>query len=374
MSIEGVISGKWRQKMASKHRHIFLKVILSIVAIILLIVLLYVAYVFISYHRLDDNIALEVQNPIEGSVEKGKKYKLVSWNIGFGAYEEDYSFFMDGGKESWARSKDGLLENLDDIMSELRAYKGDFYIIQEVDKHATRSYHVDETRFVADTFPEMSHVYAENWDSAFLAYPFTQPHGATEAGIMTFSSVGITSGLRRSLPIENSVMKLVDLDRCYSVSRIPGPDGHELVLYNLHLSAYTSDGTIAIDQLKLLLSDMQSEYEKGNWAIGGGDFNKDILGGGSELFGVTGSNYNWAQPIPAEVLEGYDISLVGPYDAENPVPSCRNPDTAYWEGQYQITVDGFIVSDNVEVLTSRVIDTGFQYSDHNPVFMEFVLR
>ena len=49
-------------------------------------------------------------------------------------------------------------------------------------------------------------------------------------------------------------MKLVDLDRCYSVSRVPLENGRELVLYNFHLSAYTSDGTIAEEQLEMLLS------------------------------------------------------------------------------------------------------------------------
>ncbi len=358
----------------AKHKNIILRIILSILAVALIVVLLYFTYVFISYHRLDDRIDLEVSNPIEGSVETGEKYRLVSWNIGFGAYEDDFSFFMDGGTESWAKSPEALEANMQGIATELKDLDGDFYIIQEVDKDATRSYHMDQTVLLSDTFSDYSRVYAENWDSPFLMYPFTQPHGKSVAGIMTFSSQGITSALRRSLPIEDTVMKLVDLDRCYSISRVPGPDGRELVIVNFHLSAYTSDGLIAIEQLKMVLSDMQAEYDKGNWVIAGGDFNKDVLGGGSALFGVTGSDYNWAQPIPAEVFEGYDISLIGPYDAENPVPSCRNADSPYWEGQYQITVDGFLVSRNVEIVSAEVVDTGFAYSDHNPVFLEFILK
>ena len=57
-------------------------------------------------------------------------------------------------------------------------------------------------------------------------------------------------------------MKLVDLDRCYTVSRVPMENGRELILYAVHLSAYTSDGTIAIKQMEMLLDDMQAEYEK----------------------------------------------------------------------------------------------------------------
>ena len=84
--------------------------------------------------------------------------------------------------------------------------------------------------------------------------------------------------MRRSLPIETGIMKLVDLDRCYSVSRVPMENGRELVLYNLHLSAYTSDGTIATEQLQMLCADMLAEYENGNYCVAGGDFNKDLLG------------------------------------------------------------------------------------------------
>ena len=39
---------------------------------------------------------------------------------------------------------------------------------------------------------------------------------------------------------------------------------------------------------------------------------------------------------------------------------------------YRLTVDGFIVSDNV-VATSHNVDAGFSYSDHNPVTLTFEL-
>ena len=39
---------------------------------------------------------------------------------------------------------------------------------------------------------------------------------------------------------------------------------------------------------------------------------------------------------------------------------------------YTTTVDGFIVSSNVEA-TAQNIDTGFAYSDHNPVLLTFRL-
>ena len=38
-----------------------------------------------------------------------------------------------------------------------------------------------------------------------------------------------------------------------------------------------------------------------------------------------------------------------------------------------MTLDGFIVSDNVKVTSYEVLNTGYRYSDHEPVVMKFVL-
>jgi endonuclease/exonuclease/phosphatase family metal-dependent hydrolase len=282
---------------------------------------------------------------------------------------------MDGGTQSWAWSKERLLANLDHISHVLADEQADFLLVQEVDTDSTRSYHVNELDVLNGVLAQgYDQTFARNYDSPFLFYPITQPHGASKAGIATYAAFPIDSALRRSLPIEEGFTKFLDLDRCYSVSRIPVEGGHELVLYNLHLSAYTSDGTIAVEQLELLLGDMQAEYEKGNYCVAGGDFNKDLLGDSSVYFGASDIAYTWAQPIPEGTFDAFDIRLMAPLDESAPVPSCRNADGPYHEGQYVLTVDGFLVSPNVEVTGCNVIDLQFQYSDHNPVYLDFTLK
>ena len=353
-----------------------LKIILIALAAVLLIVVGYFAYVFIAYHRIPDNQALEpVKSELsEEALVSGKEYRILSYNIGFGAYEPDYGFFMDGGTESWAWSKERLDANMKKITAFLKEQSPDLALIQEVDLNSTRSYHRDEREDVKAGLAGYSYTWAQNWDSPFLFYPFTQPHGKSRSSIMTLSKWDIASSLRRQLPLEDSVMKLVDLDRCYSVSRIPMADGKELVLINFHLSAYTSDGTIAQEQMEMVISDMQTEFEKGNYCIAGGDFNKDLSGDAEEFFNTSAGDYTWAQPIPADTFDGRNVSLVFPYDEETKVPSCRNADGPYNPDQFVLTVDGFMVTDNVEVISSDVIDTGFAYSDHNPVEMNFILK
>ena len=146
------------------------RILLIALAALLVIVLGYVAYVFIAYHRIPDHQALDVR-PGESAGETvlaGDELTVLSWNIGFGAYEDDYSFFMDGGSESWAWSRERLNENLSGISAELKSANADLYFLQEVDHDSTRTYHVDEREFLYAAQPGYASVYAGNYDSPFL--------------------------------------------------------------------------------------------------------------------------------------------------------------------------------------------------------------
>lgn len=362
------------------------KLLRPLVCVLLAFVILvggYVAYVFLAYHRVGDQ-SLSVMHcssrdavPMEDAVETGAVYRVSSANAGFGAYSADYSFFMDGGRESRARSRQEVDQNMSGIVAFVKGLSPDFALFQEVDTDGTRSWHIDETAYLSDAMTgcEFDEVFAQNYDSPYLFYPLIQPHGANQSGIVTLSRHPIASAAQRELPVESGFMKLLDLDRCYSVSRIPTASGKELVLYNLHLSAYTSDGAIATEQLELLCADMLAEYEAGNYCVAGGDFNKDLLGNSPEIFGVAaGENDTWAQPIPEGTIPA-GLTLVAPFDETAPTASCRTASEPYSiETTFRLTVDGFLVSDNVEVVDSAVLDAGFLYSDHNPVWMDFKLN
>ena len=351
-----------------------LKVALCVLLALVVLAGGYFAYVMISYHRIGDQ-ELTVRSDTDEKIAAETDYTLVSWNIGFGAYEPDYGFFMDKGTQSWAWSEDRLRANIAGIADTLKEYDADLLLLEEVDTNSTRTYHVNELELLQNALTQYpTSAFAQNYDSPFLFYPITQPHGRSRSGIWTASKFAATSASRVSLPVETGLTKLLDLDRCYSVTRLPVENGKELCLYTFHLSAYTSDGKIATEQLELLLNDMQAEYEKGNYAIAGGDFNKDLPEGGSEqYFGVSTEGHNWAQPIKRELFENRPLTLCAPIDEENPVASCRYADGPIHDGQLRVIVDGFIVSDNVSVAEARVLDDGFAHSDHNPVRLSFRL-
>ncbi len=352
-----------------------LKGVAVMILILLLIVAIYVAYVFIDYHRLDDNLILDVTGtaPEETvDVTAETPYHLTDWNVGFGAYTDQFSFFMDGGIYSRSFSYEETVANMEKIIDYLKSCKSDFYLIQEVDFNSTRSHKVDEVTMINDAFNQKyQSTFCMNYDSPYLFFPVMSPIGSSHSGMITLSDTTITDSLRRSLPIQTNYAKLLDLDRAYSVNRIPCSDGHELVLINLHLSAYTTDDSIIKNQLTLLVSTIEEEYEKGNYVIAGGDFNMDLLGDSGSIFGVSGANFSWAQPIPEGSIPD-SIQLVVPFDETDPVPSARNADSV-WDPltNFQITIDGFLVSDNVKVEKCEVSDLQFAYSDHNPVQLEF---
>ncbi|MCF0141646.1 MAG: endonuclease/exonuclease/phosphatase family protein, partial [Mogibacterium sp.] len=268
------------------------------------------------------------------------------------------------------------IEAMNAMIKETAEIDADFVALQEVDFDSTRSYHVDERQMVFDAFKDRSGTFAINFESPYLFYPILEPHGISNSGLLTMSKFEMQSSLRRSLPIQQDLGRFIDLDRCYDVVKFNTDNGKELVLINLHLSAYTTDPTIADQQLDMLYAQITEEYSKGNYIICSGDFNKDMLGNSAEIFPCTDnkSERNWATPFKEDKLPEH-FKVAKPVDLNNPVASCRDSNIPYEKGvSFLITNDAFIVSDNIEVIKADCIDLAFEWSDHNPVYMQFKLK
>ncbi len=358
-----------KKKLIKKISKIALCVLLSFV----LVVAGYLGYVIFSYNRIADNQTITpAKSGEDGALVIGESYTAVIQNLGFGAYTQDFTFFMDGGTQSWAESDESVKACINKGADKVSEFNPDFILFQEVDFDSTRSYHINQREMLEKRFNTYSSAFAVNYHSAFLAYPFTQPHGASNSGILTLSKYNISSAKRRSLPISESFSKFLDLDRCYSVSRIPVENGKELVLYNVHSSAYGGSDEIRTAQMTMLFNDMKAEYEKGNYTVCGGDFNHDFTGDSTQkLNGGQKVDFGWAQPFPEKLLPE---CLTRCINYESLAPTCRNCDIPYKDGNFTIIVDGFLVSENVEAVKVQNISTEFVYSDHNPVVLEFKLK
>ena len=359
-----------------------LKILLIIVLVLAFIVGGYIAYMLGTYYRIDDHFATEVQNNQASTLELGRDYTAATYNIGFGAYTPDYSFFMDEGvmndgtpttgvhgtavsRESVEACTAGAIQVMLDIAP-------DFALFQEVDTDSTRSYQVNQQAAIESAFASYGSTFAVNYHSSFLAYPWPEMHGIVNAGLLTLSSMHVDSAERRSYPVDEAFpTKFFDLDRCFAVLRLPVENGKELVLINSHMSAFDEGGLIRAQQLEMLNGVLAEEYAKGNYVVAGGDWNHALCG--------SVDLYPSQQQIPAWVSVLEESNLAEGFHAVravnlSSVPTCRGSDIPYEQGvTYTTTVDGFIVSDNVDA-TAENVDAGFTYSDHNPVKLTFSLK
>lgn len=355
--------------------------LLGIFGFIVLVLGGYVAYLSIQYYRIEDHKTLAVTNDKTSNVQLNTNYSISTYNIGFGAYSQDFSFFMDSGvmkdgtavagTGSTAKDKETVLINTQGAIDSVKDGNYDFMFFQEVDTDATRSHKVNQYNLLSETFKDYTTTFASNFHSGFLFYPITDPHGYVNAGIATYSKYKISEAERRSFPIDNGFFaKFFDLDRCFSVQKLP-IEGSEkqLVLINLHLSAYDEGGKIRAKQLEMLNTVLSEEYEKGNYVVAGGDFNHDIANS-LNLFPTEQQVPNWVFQ-----LSDTDLADHFSFSSASNAPTCRSSDMAYTKGvNYSVVLDGFIVSDNVTVVSNSNIDTDFKYSDHNPATMTFKLN
>lgn len=362
---------------------------LSIVMAIVLVVGGYFAFLQLSFSRIEDSRYVKINSNQSNRVVLGNSYSISTFNIGFGAYSQTFSFFMDEGetmdgvktkgKNARAFSEDDVKNNTNGAINLVKgANESDFYFFQEVDTSSTRSYFVDQQKMIQDSFVGYASAFSVNAHSPYMFYPLSEPIGKMNSGIMTLSRYNMDYSIRRSLEISNGMIdKLFDLDRCFMVSKLPisgAPDKY-LVLVNVHFSAY-DDGDIRTKQIATLYDYINYERNtNGNYVIVGGDFNL-LLAGEAGLYNNNMKTPGWCQSLP----EGYkaeNFNAIGfnlNYDLSTTIGTCRDSSVRYVEGiNLEVVIDGFITSDNITVKRTTVIDGEFKNSDHNPVRMEFIL-
>lgn len=355
----------------------------SVLALIILLAVSYVIYVYAEYDRIEDKLAITPDQNSELIADRSQTFSMMTYNIGFGAYDDQFSFFMDSGEDAVtgekqsgkygkAVSKDNVLKNVNGAIDTIADNIVDFVLLQEVDTEATRSYKVNEYDMVrtSESLKGYSHNFAQNFHSAYLMYPLFNHHGKNDSGIATISKYNVKENIRRSYPLDTGFAKFFDLDRCFMISRVPLNDGKELTIINSHMSAYDEGGKIRELQLAMLNQVMSEEYNKGNYVVVGGDFNHDLIEGGSQF--PTGQKY----PAWVNKLSNSDLSPNFRIVADASAGTCRAAEIPYEKGyNFEVVVDGFIVSDNIDVVSIKNIgEHAYKYSDHNPAVMQFKLK
>ena len=335
-------------------------------------------------YRPDDIESVSVYNNQANEVELNQSIRLMTFNLGYAGLGADEDFVMDGGKKGRPDSKEDVLYYLNGIYERLTDQQIDIYLLQEVDYKARRSYHINQVEGIHEQLgSSYSSQFALNFKAPFVPFPvsLTDYIGYVESGIQTLMTYQVNSSYRYQFPGAFSwPLRVANLKRAMLVYYLDIKDSDsQLVIVNLHMSAYDATGDLRAQEMAFLKTFMMDEYQKGNYVIVGGDFNQTFPGA-IGAYEVDEGLYQ-AFPIEEDYLpNGFQFF----YDASS--PTCRLLNQPYVRGSehtFYYVIDGFIISDNITVLpfeglndqaSAVTIDDMFLYSDHNAVVIELMLN
>jgi len=344
--------------------------------ILLLLVILTAIYFLIviivgtfTRYRPDD---IETISQIEDSlfINHSSTYSALIWNIGYAGLGAEMDFFYEGGKKV-RDSEDNVRRNLYKITNWLKQNDTvDFILLQEVDINSKRSYSIDQLQHFNQVLEYHFPLFSANYNVKYVPVPTLRPLGKVHSGMLSFTRNAPSSSKRYSLPGDYSWPKNIFMpNRCFQINRYGLKfKNKELVLINIHNSAY-DDGTLRKQQLDHLKDFLMEEENKGNFILVGGDWNQcpPMFTPEFNLKNFDTVNVSY---IPDNFLDSKWQWVYDPKKATN-----RRVTEPYSEGKTLVTlIDFFLSSPNIEILKCKTIDMGFNYSDHQPVLLQFKLK
>jgi endonuclease/exonuclease/phosphatase family metal-dependent hydrolase len=334
--------------------------------LIILYLILVILLGMITFYSPPEVEPIAKPEPCSGSLQAGDTLSLVTWNLGYAGLGKEMDFFYEGGhrvrpaKDLYEKYIQGILAMIGRIDS------ADFFLFQEVDLRAKRSYNDNQVERIRQQLPGYHFLFTLNYNVRFVPIPFARPMGHVRSGLLLAGRICPEEARRYAFPPDASwPTRLFMLQRCFMLTRIPTHEGF-LTLIDTHHSAYDETGESKSVQLGILRTAMMGAYERGDFVIAGGDWNQNPPGFLREQIGSGDTVKAIMPPIPGNLMpEGwkwiYDPAL----------PTNRDVNEPYVKGITPATIiDYFLVSPNVEVLEIKTIPTDFAFTDHQPVYMK----
>jgi hypothetical protein len=359
-----------------------LKILSKVILALIVLAGLFVGTLTVFEYRPDDLEIVEISNNQEEKINLDQIYQIMTFNTGYAGLGKDEDFVMDGGQKGRPDSLSVVEDYFDGIKTLLNLYPSDFYLLQEVDQKARRSYNLNQVEGISDALgSSYSSQYALNFKSIFVPFPLslTDYIGPVESGIQTLTKFEGIESERHQFPGSFSwPLRVANLKRAMMVSSFEINDSDkQLIIVNLHMSAYDSDGSLRNQEMAYLKTFLEEQKVLGNYVVVGGDFNQTFPDA-ADLYPVNSDFYE------AYTIEDDFIPNGYRFEVDLSEPTCRLLNQPYDEEsentQYYL-IDGFIVSDNIELTKVdseslydvMTINHEFLYSDHNPVVMKFKL-
>ena len=96
------------------------------------------------------------------------------------------------GTHGRAVSRNSVLYTTNGALNTVSSLNGgtapDFILFQEIDTSSDRSWHVNQVSEAESRFGSYASYFAQNFHTAFLAYPLTEFHGTSNSGILTLQT------------------------------------------------------------------------------------------------------------------------------------------------------------------------------------------
>ncbi|MCD4698855.1 MAG: endonuclease/exonuclease/phosphatase family protein [Bacteroidales bacterium] len=352
---------------------IVIKLIISCVLCLLSVFVLYIAGILIfglitEYHPDTEEVIIP-ENKSKSDIGVSDTLTLLSWNIGYAGLGKEMDFFYENGKMVRPSTSQHEIY-LKGISEFIEKYSNTgFIFLQEVDFKSKRSYKTNEFDLLKEILPSHNAVSAINYKSGFIPIPLQNPMGRVNSGMATFSEYQLKNTKRLVTPGKHKWPKrMFMLKRCFLISRIDAANGKNLVLINIHNSAFKDEKKLREAELEMLRSVILKEYRLGNYVVVGGDWNQNPPGMDVTNIGKYISKDAWPIPegyVPAGWNWAYDPGLPTNRDVNKPFDFTRTTTTI---------LDYFLASPNIEVLNVKTFDLEFEYSDHQPVLLTFKLK
>ena len=320
-------------------------------------------------------IPLETAENADKKIIADSTLSFVIWNLGFAGLGRESDFFLATESIYWSSVKNILPEhkhvdkNFSGITDFIKKMEADFFLLQEVDVDAKRSCYKNEFAQLSQQKPAFSSVFAPNYNVPRNPIPFFQPwntYGKILSGLATYAAYQPTLSTRFQLPGDFGWPdRIFHLDRCAAVQRFDTNFGKELLVINIHNSAFDKGGFLKKQQMEFLKKMVLEEYEKGNFVIMGGDWNMCPPEFPSNTFRPK-EKIAEDRNVPKDFMpEGWQWAF------DPTVATIRNSSHPYVkDSSYISLIDFYLVSPNVTIEKVEGIDMDFEYSDHQPVRLE----
>ena len=308
-----------------------------------------------------ENISIE--NNQQTPIDITQNLSIMTFNIGFSGNDAAKDYFLEGGKTKQVTEKEVAYSNLQGMINYIVARNVSILFVQEIDVQSYRTHFLNELDLLNNALGTYSRTFALNHVVAWFPLPWLHPSRKIKAGMATFSKFQINKAIRHGTHHEQNFLKrLINLDRCFIETRFQLSNNKELVVFNLHLSVFVSDPSIKERELNLLKGVLKAETRQDNYIIMGGDWNQTLPD--TNVYNLDKViDSGWFSWLPRDFFPpGFKWVL------DKNTPTARSIDQPFHRGENaEFVIDGFLVSDNIDIILVEAIDLGFKRSDHNPV-------